>query len=265
MSATDEYDRMLKKPHFYTKRSTILQAAKKVEPEVVSFIDLALPFGELTVSVVENDERSEVEETVLNIFEVDGKVEVLSYLSYGDKGRMAGLPFFLFRISIGPNPDDPSRGVLRTLKHDNLHQMKVPGYRIEKEKIEQFREKSLEYICDLVAEFCLAISKSKELREGNGETRKKVHRHMNGAKAYSNYSVIYLESNKVLSKKNYNTGDGVKWSNSWSVRGHWRYFFDKTKPGKGRDGERTQTGRSWVLPYTKQKELENNNKLRILK
>ena len=131
--------------------------------------------------------------------------------------------------------------------------------------METVEDKLSQYMCNKISQFSLAINKSKDLREGEEKRFVKINKKAKGKKGYQNVTIIHLESFKYLQKNKSNLKSTIVWNNSWIVRGHWRYFSDQTRLGKDRNEIRQEEGRTWIMPYQKQKELELKNNIREMR
>jgi hypothetical protein len=105
------------------------------------------------------------------------------------------------------------------------------------------------------------INRDKTIREGMEKRSAKVNP-LSKKKAYSTFNIIHLS--KLNSIPQYKNSKNIEWSHAWKVRGHWRYFSNNDQLGKNRHGERLEKGRTWVMEYEKQKDLEFKNKIRII-
>ena len=111
----------------------------------------------------------------------------------------------------------------------------------------------------------LATLDNRETREGKAKYSKKVYPDRKGKKAYVNTEVTYLSNVRYINSGEYGSRRDITWSNSWKVRGHWRYFTDAGKVGKDRMDNRGEVGRTWITPYEKQTQLEKVNKIKVLR
>lgn len=253
-----DYTALLSYPHYYISASNLLKMSEKIMPNKVElrYKDIALPHDALILSI-KDDRATTIDEATFNIFDKNDKIEVHCFFKMTNQKYLQHI--FLI-CTLEPAGDGKEIGADFRLKKNNLKKW-FPNEEMYKKAESQLSQ----YIFNAISQFNLVINKNKDLREGKENRTAKIYRGLKGKKAYRDITIIHLNSHKYLSKKGYQTNNKIDWCNSWIVRGHWRYFSDKTKLGRNRQSERNEMGRTWIMPYQKQTQLDFKNNMREMR
>ncbi len=263
MSLQETYDflnQMTEKPHYYMSASNLKKMTTELflknpelDPKETFVKDVTLPHDEFMITIIDDQDHSSIDEALLHIFDLGEEIHVLAYFEF------TGLKRYEHVHVRGKltDPEDGRPGCLFNFEHHNLTK------RFGEDQVTDAMTQIGQYIFNTILHFNFVINKSKDVREGTEKRSFKSDPTAKGKKAYSNVTVIHLNSHRYLKSKGYKTvGAKIDWNNSWVVRGHWRYFQINTRLGKNRAGDRAEKGRTWVVPYQKQKHLTLVNKTR---
>ena len=222
----------------------------------LNYQDINLPHGALILTVIDLTKNT-IMESVYLLTEKPTHINARCYFAF------PGLPKGRF-LSVSGKMSAPSSedrtGCDFTILSDNFKEFGIEEDGKEEKQVSQ-------YAYNMISSFNVAINKAKTTREGTETRSWKVHKNRKGKKAYADHTIIHLNSinyiNKSIGAKGSNSN--ILWNHSWVVRGHWRYFTETAKIGRDRTGNRTETGRTWIKPYQKQKDLELKNKIREIR
>lgn len=250
LSKTDKVefqDRLLQLPHYVCNLS--LFNGHGLDKSKVSFEDITLPHTQMFLTALDDLQNNSLAEMCIMLMEEKDHILVLA------KYNFKLYPHIVESISGKLKKADSGHAVFditeSTIKVD------------PKKDPDEADRQVTNYIYNVVVNFNHCINKVKDIREGVETRSRRIFKDRKGKKAYGNFTLIHMGSHKALSKDGYKSNN-IAWNNSWVVRGHWRYYKDKTKLCKGRTGEINELGRSWIQPYQKQVQLELSNKPRVL-
>ena len=241
-------------PHYFAAAKTLglLSMDEINKDRRISLKDICLPHDEMLLTIKE-DHIDGINEAFIHLKDCTTLIKLIAYIDIDTKKFIINEPIMIeAEIHDGGSRGEVGFKFLKT----NIAGM------FTKLKESDMEKEFGQYIWDILTRFNTVINKSKDVREGVEQRSFKSCKKTKGKKAYSNVTIIHLGSHKYLSKHGYSTGKSIEWSNSWVVRGHWRYSSDKMKLGKDRHGVRGEMGRTWVVPYQKQTHLKLDNKIR---
>jgi len=187
-------------------------------------------------------------EALFIIIEENQKYQIKAFFKHLEYSDVT----FVIELMITRPRNEGEDSLIRIIEHN------LKNYLNENDAQETLTTYS-KYIYLMLCTFNEVINSDKEIREGREVRRVKVNP-LQKKKAYSDFTLIHLSKKKYISE--YTGSRNIVWNHSWVVRGHWRYYSDRAMIGKNRQGERLESGRTWVSEFHKQKDLEFKNKIR---
>lgn len=240
----------------YLVKSSVLYSLKN--PEVIpKYEDISLPHSNQVYFIDCDSDKNTIHSCVIHLVDQPATADlnslILASAYFTFKQNPEGNPL---KISFSMKQDTDGEMCKVDIIQSNFLDM------IFNRKLKEVEYQILQFLYNKVLLMNLAFS-SKEIIQGS-ETRTIKASEEKGKKAYKEVEFRHLSLRSSVSDSPPTTKRNIQWDFSWRVRGHWRYYKDP-KMGLNREGERTETGRTWVSEYIKNEGKEMDSKPKILR